>query len=125
MNGRAKACEKYPSKFCKVDLNAMRKDLGALMSLDCDVRGAIGVHADEPAGETSRATSRNHIDVTQEFEALMVAMDSIEKTESINGVEEMDSMAQETDSLYVNYDFIDDISGKDLDKALAIEARQK
>ena len=99
INGRAKACEEYPDKFCEVVLSAMREDLGAVMSLvgtstgsagddpwlrnrrmasaECDeVRGAIDVHADEPAGETSRATCRGNIDVTKEFEAL---------TEALNG----------------------------------------
>ena len=34
VNGRAKACEKYPDKFCEVVLSAMRDDLGANMNLD-------------------------------------------------------------------------------------------
>ena len=36
----------------------------------------------------------------------------------------MGSMAQEMDGLYSDYEFIDDISGKHLDKALGIKARQ-
>lgn len=76
----------------------MRKDRGAIMSVD--VRGAIGVHADERAGETSRATCRGNIDVTKEFEAL---------TEALNGVEEMENLQQEMDGLYTDYDFVDDI----------------
>ena len=69
--------------------------------------------------------AEGHIDVTHEFEFLMEAMNSIEKTESLNSIEEMGNLAHEMDGLYNDYDFVDDISGKQLDKALAITARQE
>ena len=63
-----------------------------------------------------------HIDVTQEFEALTEAMNSIEKTESLNNIEEIGNLAHGMDGLYNDYDFVDGIFGKQLDKALAITA---
>ena len=119
VNGRGEACEKYPGKFCEVVWSAMRDDLGANMNLvrtstgsasddpwawkkrmasaECDdVRGAIGVHADEPAGETSCATPQ--IDITNEIEAMMKALNAVEE------------QTQHLDYLYDGFEFVDDIS---------------
>ena len=134
MNGRAKACEEYPSKFCKIVLNAMRKDLSAIMSVrrnveprDLDAgKASDDVFVVEPGIQVLRShMTEGHIDVTHEFVALMEAMDCIEKTESLNSIEEIGNLAHEMDGLYNDYDFVDDISGKQLDKALAITARQE
>ena len=78
MNGRAKACEEYPSKFCKIVLNAMRKDLSAIMSVGRNVEPldlVAGETLDEcpcvyPCNQVLRSPmTEGHIDVTQEFEA--------------------------------------------------------
>ena len=55
----------------------------------------------------------------------MEAMNSIKKTESLNSIGEMGNLVHEMDGLYNDYDFVDDIFGKQLDKALAITARQE
>ena len=118
-NRRAKAWEKYPDKVFEVVLRAMRDDFGAninlvkastdsagddpwpwkrlIASAECDdVRGVIGVHADEAASETSRATLR--IDVTIAIEDMMNALNAAEED------------TQHLDYLYDDYEFVDDVS---------------
>ena len=51
--------------------------------------------------------TEGHIDVSQEFEALTEALNSTEKMESLNSIEEMGNLAHEMDGLYNDFEFVD------------------
>ena len=106
--GRAKACDKYPDKFCKTVLEAVRREPG------CDDKARM---SDEykpgkpvrPLPIEWESQEPKIMDVMQEFNAIMGHLNMMENVSS--------------NELYHDYDFVDDVSNKPLKKEKAIEAR--
>ena len=72
-----------------------------MASAECDdVSGAMGVHADELAGDRSRATPQ--IDIADDIETMMKALNAVEQ------------QTQHFDYLYDDFEFVDDISKNNL-----------
>ena len=160
-NGRAKACEKYPDKFCRVVLEAFKSELAAeqiyefgeplgkpcrascgcmgqceksilmmkrsavtneqakgvvprswtlpfITAADQSRGGGTTGMPDERAANILKEWQRT-VDVTHEFNAMIGSLNQLE--------------ASSNHDLYQNYDFVNDVSNKQLKKKMAIDAR--
>ena len=94
LNGRAKACQEYPDEFCELVCKTVMEEKNQ------EAYGLIGslTHEDKQGDIT---------DITEHISALV-----------------KDEMPTPHDDLYDNYDFVDDVSGQDLNKELAAAARK-
>ena len=101
--GRPKACEEYPDEFCEVVLRAVQHGWGmksTAQTLEVNTLSVEAISCIEAKSEER--------EVRQAF---------------VLNCSEVSKMEVDR-TIYENYDFVDDISMKPLDKARAIEARR-
>ena len=100
LNGKAKACEKYPEKFCRMVCEAVRRDIENLEWRD----------------EMTKV-----FDITRPFGKLMALQQKAEEL-----MEEYESPPEENyfEEIYEGLEFVDDVTGEPLERAEAIKARK-
>ena len=97
LDGRAKSCQEYPEKFCRVICEAVKREID-------DVKWMRRICKE--------------VDITQSVETIMKATQKLEELET---PPEEDFKFEQ---LYADSDFYDDVTGLVLDKAEAMKARR-
>ena len=97
LGGRARACQEYPDKFCDLVCQAIKRELSTVKWRD---------------------KMNDCYDITKTFGKLLNIQ---EKLDSLPTPPEEDLLAD----LYRDSTFVDDMSGRELDKAEAVVARRK